>query len=233
MPDTLRRVRRQAGPGVRRPGGTKLNESQQASDLRDRRSGARASSTRASSARASSPRGSSATSASRGGADADPGDLRLPGQRVQRQGDHAARPGQRSTRSRASSISSRQHRCEENDQKLADLFLHEGGDLRARRGHAIRSSTARRTRPPRSSRRLPAAVPVPRNRNRRPSCKPTPVRHDHADHPDQTPRARPRAALAVLGAAPARADCYHNGQPVAEGTQIGGLVCQNGQWVGG
>lgn len=41
------------------------------------------------------------------------------------------------------------------------------------------------------------------------------------------------ATLALLGASPARADCYHNGQMVPEGTQIGGLVCQNGQWVGG
>ncbi len=39
--------------------------------------------------------------------------------------------------------------------------------------------------------------------------------------------------LAALGAGPAMADCYHNGQTVPEGTQIGGLVCQNGQWVGG
>lgn len=42
-------------------------------------------------------------------------------------------------------------------------------------------------------------------------------------------------ACALLGAAaiPALADCFHNGAPVAEGTQVGGLVCQNGQWVGG
>jgi hypothetical protein len=39
---------------------------------------------------------------------------------------------------------------------------------------------------------------------------------------------------AVLGfAAPARADCMHNGQTVAEGTRIGGFVCRGGQWVDG
>ncbi len=36
-----------------------------------------------------------------------------------------------------------------------------------------------------------------------------------------------------LGASPARADCFHNGGTVADGTQVGGLICQNGQWTGG
>lgn len=26
------------------------------------------------------------------------------------------------------------------------------------------------------------------------------------------------------------ADCYHNGQRVAEGTRIGPMVCENGRW---
>jgi hypothetical protein len=31
--------------------------------------------------------------------------------------------------------------------------------------------------------------------------------------------------------AEALATCYHNGQPVPEGTRIGSAVCANGQWV--
>jgi hypothetical protein len=39
---------------------------------------------------------------------------------------------------------------------------------------------------------------------------------------------------ALLGfAAPARADCMHNGQIVPEGTRIGGFVCKDGRWVDG
>ncbi len=41
------------------------------------------------------------------------------------------------------------------------------------------------------------------------------------------------AALALLAAAPAFADCVHNGVTVPEGTRIGGLVCQDGKWVEG
>jgi hypothetical protein len=43
------------------------------------------------------------------------------------------------------------------------------------------------------------------------------------------------AALALLlagwAAGAAVADCYYNGQSVPEGTQAGGLVCRDGQWV--
>ena len=42
------------------------------------------------------------------------------------------------------------------------------------------------------------------------------------------------ACLAAIGgAAEAQggADCYHNGQAVADGTRIGELVCSNGVWV--
>jgi hypothetical protein len=40
-------------------------------------------------------------------------------------------------------------------------------------------------------------------------------------------------ALALLGwaAGAAVADCYYNGQAVPEGSQAGGLVCRDGQWV--
>ena len=39
-------------------------------------------------------------------------------------------------------------------------------------------------------------------------------------------------ALALLGwAGAAVADCYYNGQSVPEGTEVGGLVCRDGQWV--
>ena len=41
------------------------------------------------------------------------------------------------------------------------------------------------------------------------------------------------AALLGVAAVPALADCFHNGAAVAEGTQVGGLVCRGGQWVGG
>jgi hypothetical protein len=41
------------------------------------------------------------------------------------------------------------------------------------------------------------------------------------------------ALLALLVAGPAAAVCYHNGEEVPEGTRVGGLVCQNGQWVPG
>lgn len=40
-------------------------------------------------------------------------------------------------------------------------------------------------------------------------------------------------ALVAAFAVPALADCDLNGQVVAEGTRAGGLVCQNGAWVGG
>ena len=40
-------------------------------------------------------------------------------------------------------------------------------------------------------------------------------------------------AVALALGSPALADCYYNGQTVPEGTVVGGLVCQNGQWVGG
>ena len=42
------------------------------------------------------------------------------------------------------------------------------------------------------------------------------------------------ACLAAIGgAAEAQggADCYHNGQAVADGTRLGELVCSNGVWV--
>ena len=39
------------------------------------------------------------------------------------------------------------------------------------------------------------------------------------------------AAFLALGALPAAADCYYNGQSVPEGTVAGGLVCRGGQWV--
>lgn len=35
----------------------------------------------------------------------------------------------------------------------------------------------------------------------------------------------------LLGTGQALADCYYNGKPVPEGTQIGSVVCQNGNWV--
>jgi hypothetical protein len=35
----------------------------------------------------------------------------------------------------------------------------------------------------------------------------------------------------VLSTAPVLADCIHNGQSYPEGTRIGVLVCENGQWV--
>lgn len=47
-----------------------------------------------------------------------------------------------------------------------------------------------------------------------------------------------RCVLAVflgslLWGGAAAADCFHNGETVPEGTQVGGLVCKNGQWVSG
>lgn len=39
------------------------------------------------------------------------------------------------------------------------------------------------------------------------------------------------ALLILFGADEALADCYHNGELVPEGTRIGSLVCENGQWV--
>lgn len=39
-------------------------------------------------------------------------------------------------------------------------------------------------------------------------------------------------ALALgLIAGPATAECLHNGEAVAEGTRVGGLVCEAGEWV--
>ena len=48
------------------------------------------------------------------------------------------------------------------------------------------------------------------------------------------PSLMPAALLLVtmlLSAAPALADCIHNGQSYPEGTRVGVLVCENGQWV--
>lgn len=35
----------------------------------------------------------------------------------------------------------------------------------------------------------------------------------------------------LMGVGPVLADCYNNGQRVAEGTRVGVLVCENGKWV--
>lgn len=34
----------------------------------------------------------------------------------------------------------------------------------------------------------------------------------------------------VLLPAVAAADCYYNGERVPEGTRVGAMVCENGQW---
>ncbi len=39
------------------------------------------------------------------------------------------------------------------------------------------------------------------------------------------------ATLFALGGGPVLADCYHNGKKMPEGTRIGVLVCEDGQWV--
>lgn len=41
------------------------------------------------------------------------------------------------------------------------------------------------------------------------------------------------ALAAGLGATPALADCFHNGEQVPEGTRVGDFVCRDGQWVEG
>lgn len=37
--------------------------------------------------------------------------------------------------------------------------------------------------------------------------------------------------LLGLGAAPAMAECRHNGEAVEEGTRVGGFLCEDGEWV--
>lgn len=41
------------------------------------------------------------------------------------------------------------------------------------------------------------------------------------------------ALLLTFMAGAAAADCYVNGEWVAEGSRLGNQVCQDGQWVGG